>query len=585
MRSSSRASQARYFQVRSAIRAGVCTLSGLALLSPAAAQTISPSQVTPPSLRAPPASNAVTLDIPSPSSTQSPVAADDRSVTLGDVAVGGDFFPELESRTEPFIAPLQGRRTSIAEIFAQAAAMERAYAAEGFVLVRVVVPAQRLVDGSTLRLLVVDGFLDSLEVNAVPSAVRAVVEARVAVLLGQRHLRLAQIERQLLIAGDLAGVTLTSTLTRGDQVGGSKLILQAVYSRESGSVGIDDRLSRELGPWQLMGTFALNSVFRLGEQLYVSGSLSDPARAFRHDVPVEVYGGGAVLPLGIDGLAVNPEYTHSATRTPAEPFSPASVGVFERIALRATYPVIRSREHTFNLSVSFEDIHQRVELSDFGALLNRDRYSVLRLGFTDDTYTAWGASLLSEVNISQGLGGRSPGDAIASQVPLSRQGASPSFLKASGSIRLGQPLPAQWRLNIVALGQTSRGTPLLRSEQFSLDGVDALSAFTPGTFSVDQGATVRGELGRVLYVSARSSSGSIAPYLFAAAGHGSLFDPTSAEQRTITAESLGIGTRATFKLPNGSKIASLGAELAHQYADVGGLRLGWRGELTAAVTF
>jgi hemolysin activation/secretion protein len=424
-----------------------------------------------------------------------------------------------------------------------------------------------------------------VDLEQIPKKVRAEVAARTASLIGRPHLRLSEIERRLLVASDVAGVKLMSTLMRGEREGGSRLVLQGRYSAVTGAISTDDRLSRELGVWQLEGTFALNSIFGLGEQLYISGSLSDPAHAIHRNSPVQVYGGGAVLAFGQEGLTVNPEYTHSVARTPAGNESPAAVGALERWALHSAYPVLRSRRETLNILMSLEEIEQTLEVPDFGIVLNHDRYSAIRAGFTVDRFTPWGASLLSGVMISEGLGGRSPADSVASRIPLSRQGASPDFTKASASIRMGESLPLDLRLNLVALGQAAFGSPLLRSEQFSLDGPDALSAFTTGTFSVDQGATMRCELARPIYAAWKTEHGNLAPYLFAAAGRGSLLNPTSAEQKTTSADSLGAGARGAFETSEGSQSGSFGAELAHQHSDVGGLRQGWRVTVNATVAF
>ena len=99
-------------------------------------------------------------------------------------------------------------------------------------------------------------------------------------------------------------------------------------------------------------------------------------------------------------------------------------------------------------------------------------------------------------NVSQGLGGRTAADAAASGVPLSRLGAGPEFTKSNVNARLSQPLPYELRLDLIGAGLYSLGKPMLRSEQIALDGSDAVSAFDSGSFTADQGVTLRGELTR-----------------------------------------------------------------------------------------
>ncbi|MGQ4828231.1 hypothetical protein, partial [Enterococcus faecalis] len=85
----------------------------------------------------------------------------------------------------------------------------------GYVLARVAVPPQDLAPGGQFRVTMVDGFVEAVDVAALPRAVRVPVAASLAPILRRRHLRLAEIETALLLAGDVPGLTLHSALARG----------------------------------------------------------------------------------------------------------------------------------------------------------------------------------------------------------------------------------------------------------------------------------------------------------------------------------------------------------------------------------
>jgi len=153
-------------------------------------------------------------------------------------------------------------------MFAAANAIERAYAARGYVLVRVAAPPQKLQNGGTLRLVVIDGFVESVDVNGVPEKQRALVTARMASLIGKRHVTLSEIERRLILASDVPGMTLSSTIARGATPGGTRLVLEATESGVIGSLGIDNRLPRSLGNFALNASLALNDPLGWGEQIY-----------------------------------------------------------------------------------------------------------------------------------------------------------------------------------------------------------------------------------------------------------------------------------------------------------------------------
>lgn len=473
---------------------------------------------------------------------QAPSGSENLTVQLGGVLVQGGF-DELVPGTQGWVRPPAGTRVSVAEIYALAASLERLYAAAGYLLARVVVPPQTLVDGTMLRLRVIDGFIETIDLQRLPEAARAAVAARTAPLIGQRRLKLATVERQLLLAGDVPGLTLTSTLLPGSEEGGSRLVLGGGFRRVSGLIGFDNRLDASLGHWQLKGSLSLNGMLGFGEQLYGLAVVARPGDWAGRPAPLEVFGVGALVPLGDDGFSLNPEVTQSSTHTPATSGAPASSGRYSRLALRGNLALQRSRRENLNASLALEQVTQQLSAPDFGIDLSKDRYAVVRASIDFGATRASGNSWQLGATASRGLGGRTQQDAMADGVPLSRVGAEPEFNKLVLSLRSGHALPGQLHLGLIALGQTSFGQPLLRSEQFSLDGDQALSTADAGRFSVDRGATFRAELGRA-WSMARVS---VFPYLLAAVGRGDLVKPTVVEQATVHVHTLGLGVRGSLE--------------------------------------
>ena len=556
----------------------------MSVASDSCAQITSPSQVTPQSLRpAPPLGQGITLLGQSPRTA--PRGAEGLDVLVGNVVVDGGFA-ECAAQTEALIAGIAGKRLTVEQIYALARTIEQIHAAAGYVLARVVASPQKLVDRGTLRLTIVDGFIEEIDVAGVPERARAAVADRVGFLVGRRHVRLDEIERGLLLAGDVPGLKLKSTLMRGAREGGARLVLEGEHHLIAGSLGGDDRLSRSLGTWQLRGAIAVNSALGIGEQVYGTvGAGADLDAAVNGTSPLALYGGGVVIPLGPQGFLLNPEYTRSTTRTPSQPGVPATVGTFDRFALRLREPVIYTRSTSLNLSLSLEYIIQQLQAPAFNVGLNRDRYAVLRGGADYTASLPWGAGLLAGASVSQGLGGRTEADADSSGLPLTRAGASPDFSKLSATVRVSQPLIWGTRFDAIGLGQTSFGRPLFRSEQFALDGEDAVSAFAAGTLTVDQGMTLRGELARPFSARFDAANTTLSPYLFGAAGRGWLIDATSVEQPVINAGALGLGARGHVETADGSPSFSLALELARQFTNLNGAQQGWRGNLNATVAF
>lgn len=570
------------WSLRIAIYAAIVAIGSI---SDTFAQAIAPSQITAPNFR--PESRSLE---PSFSALGAPAGAPLRgntglTVLIDRVRVEGSF-PELKSATEQLVFELEGRRITIARLNAAVENLEQRYVQAGYPLVRVVLPQQELVDRGGLTIQVIDGFIEAVDVVRLPQRVRNLVEKRVAPLIGRRHIKQSEIERLLLLASTVPGLKLRSTLARGKEDGGVQLILEGDHNLISGSIGTDNRLVSSLGTWQLRGSISLNDSLGLGEQIYAtSGSGANPVAVASGNSPLQILGIGAVIPIGIDGLMLNPEYTHSVTRTDQVAGVPASLGTFERFALRLRDPIILTRSEALYANVSLEEIDQQMAAPDFGALLNHDHYAVLRVGPDYLTSLYWGASLQLGGLVSVGLGGRSAAEAEASDVPLSRLGAGPDFAKVTASARLTQPLPIGLRLDVLAAGQYTGGKPMLLPEQIALDGSDAVSAFPSGTFTADQGMTLRTELSRPFVAQLATKDMILSPYLFGAFGRGWIAHATVLEQAAFDASAIGVGFRTNWETVICPAGMTLTVEAARGLTDLIGVKSGWRGNVSASLAF
>jgi hemolysin activation/secretion protein len=537
---------------------------------------VAPSQVTPQTLRPPPTNAPGGLTVSGAEAVQAPAGAGRVNVIVRRFAIEGGF-PELENETRALAQSLEGRRITVAQIYEFANALEEAYARVGYVLVRVTVPPQKLTDRRDVRIIVVDGFIEKVQVNNVPERVRALVAARMGSLIGRRHVKLAEIERRLLIAGDVPGLRLKSALASGETQGGALLVLEGTEQLVTGTATIDDHLPTSLGVWSYAASLALNSPFGWGEQFYGSAITSADMTTPDFNSPLRVLGAGIVVPLGLDGWTLNPEYTNSRSEPIVGVGGLANIGTFQRFALRTSYPLIRTRSQVLTLTGAFERILQDVALPLFATDLDRDRYNALRLGAAYDGGLPWlNETLQASAIFSRGLGGRDGADAAASGIPLSRLGASPFFAKGDVDARLVQPLPQSFQFDLIGQAQTSFGQPLMQSEQFQLDGPLAVSGYPIGTLNVDEGASLRGELSRPFFVQGGPVPLVLTPYGFGAFGMGRLIEPTALEVSVVRAGSFGAGLRSGVDMPNGYQGASLGLEVARQYSDLETVGHGWR---------
>lgn len=473
-----------------------------------------------------------------------PPGAGSLRVDLTDARVEGGF-PSLARDTEALIAPLRGKRITVEGLYLIADTLETLYREHGYALVRVTVPPQAIVDGGVLRLMVVDGFIERIDVSTLDPAVQRQVLAVLRPLEGRRQLRGDELERRLTLAGRLPGLALQSALQAGTQTGGTVLVVGGKLRRALGSAVADNRLSEALGPWETNVQLSVNQLLGLGEQVYVNAaSGADLHSAYRGAARRRVIGTGLVVPLGIDGWALNPEFTKSTSQPAGTAYAPSTESTFERVTLRLVYPLILNRQQELTLTGTIDATHQLDVLPDFNYMLDEDRLRVARLGAAWSHAGTGIARYAASATLSKGvnaLGARGGAELASSGVGASRPGANPAFSKLEANLSVDTDLPWGLEARTALHAQRALHGALPGAELFSLDGEDALSTWPAGALSDDGGITLRQEATRAFPVAFGGDNLVLSPVLFAAVGKAHSVVQTGLAQ--ALRKSAGVGLR------------------------------------------
>jgi hemolysin activation/secretion protein len=554
----------------SARRLGI-VLVGLALpLNAAHAQTASQvvrDDYAPPVVR--PATGGG-LSLPQSNGRQVPDGAERLHVTPSGLLVEGSF-PDMQSAASTIESGLKGKRVSGSDLFAAAQALEAAYAQAGYLLVRVSLPPQTLRDGMPLRLVVTDGYVSAVDVSGLPEQARGRIEAVLASLVGQRRLNKGELERRLLLAGDTPGVMLRSTLKPGAAPGSTIIVIDGRYDPVSLTASLDNSLSRELGSYAASLGADFNNLLGLGDVVYLrlAGYPGLGAQDMLSDDPRNrQIVAGVTLPLGADGWWLTLEGVDSRTH-PTSNIGYTMLDHYQRLSVKLGHAWIRSRDLNTSSLMSFDvsDEEQDIDIDGARSAFTQDRLRVLRVTQSADTSLANGALLSGDVTLSLGL------DALGARhattdLPVSRDGATPDFAKLEISARYSQSLYSgalQWSL--AGQAQTSFGDPLASSEQMGLGGFDWVSAFDSGDLQGDAGAVLRTELGMPFTMPALDAypafGSALMPYVFAAGGLAKLENPTALEESVTRAAAFGAGLRFGLSEKASPHSASLSLEYAH----------------------
>ena len=544
--------------------------------APVTAQTA--SQVTPETLRPEPPRLRGAVVFSGEPGLEAPAGAEDLSVTISGVVIEGEL-PAMAEAGDAVEARLVGQPIPVSAVFEAAQDLEAAYARAGFVLSRVVLPAQELRDGGRLRLVVVDGFIERIDAEGVPGPVRGRIERLATPLVGRRSLTLGEIERPLLLAGDTPGVALRSALSPGVRPGGTVLTFGAEYRRVTGFVSVDNTLSDPLGEWAVSTGFELNGAFGRGEVIYLRASvhpdLSEPTErgGLLDDKPrLRSLAAGAVLPIGLGGLTFNIEGVQSRT-TPELFDGLQTASEFERLSFRLRYPVVRSRELDVGAELILDAQREELDvLVSDGATgpFSEDELRVLRVAGSVGRRIDDRSAVLVRAAASFGLdalGARSAED-VGDGVGLSRQGADAEFQKLEVAATYTRTVSERLAFTLYGRGQTSLGKPLLRSEQIGIASFRELSTFDAGTLGGDSGWIVRGDvLSPRPLASGRLPFDRVTPYAFAAVGALYLEEPLEGEEESLGVGSLGVGVELTDVIDPGFGFASVTLEVGRAFRD------------------
>jgi len=533
---------------------GLCVGLWVVLSSVALAQTAAPppSQVRPPTIVPPTVSGHI--GIPQvPAGAQIPAEANKLTFKLLGFDIQGEF-PELVAQRKEIASPLVGKTITVAKIFEFADKLQQIYVHAGYPLVRVVILPQEFEDSARIKLRVIDGFVERMDLNAIGAPVRARVASVVAPLMRKKHLQQSELERRLLLAGEAPGLILNATFVAGKEEGGSVLVLTGRYRSISASVYADDAMPAAFGTGQVVTTLSENGLAGLGEQLSVSVAGNPERDFFRNDPNRRYLSATYTMPLGIDGWKLELFATDGRTTPYVTIPGTQTFGVFDQGHVKLVYEAIKRRDSELAFHAMFEPANESLESLAFTppVPISLDRVRPVRVGFD----AIWrdrtaGLTINYGAEFSQGLnafGARTAANAAQSDIPLSQQGADAVFSKLDGHLEINQALPNDFFAAFKTYGQTSFNQPLLLSEQFDIDAPNMLSGFTVGEFFGDAAWVLRGELGRPVSLPIAPATLIVTPYLFAATGERDIYQPTAVEAASVHVLNYGIGTR--FNVPS-----------------------------------
>ncbi len=416
-----------------------------------------------------------------------------RTVTVSSVTVeGATAFPQ--ARLDAAVGTISGT-VPLQRIEEARVAILNLYREAGYVFTVVDAAVER--DGR-LRLTVGEAEIVEVRLDGDIGPAGTLVLNFLENLRGVRPIDTATLERWLLLAEDIPGVSVRAVLRpAGTAPGALSLVAQVGRQSVTGYVAADNRAYRLTGPQQGIAAVQFNSFTSLGEQTELQLYYANGRTSVYGQASTEFF-------VGSQGARVR-IYAGTGETTPASPLRDIGYqGTTTVAGLAVSYPLIRRRQQTLTIAAAFDVIDTEIKLEDspFGdQVLSQDSLRVLRVGGQWAVFDQLLGDSRSAVNVvslrlHQGL---SSFGASASDSPLlSRAGAQPDFTKITFEASRTQSLFSPWTGANLALmglvaGQWSNDI-LPQAEKFYLGGARLGRGYYAGQVTGDSALAATAEL-------------------------------------------------------------------------------------------
>jgi hemolysin activation/secretion protein len=444
---------------------------------------------------------------------------------------------------EPYYRDIVGKSVPLSQISGVLQQIQAKYRNDGYVLT-VVRGTVEPVDGrSTLRVRVVEGFISDVKIDGDIGPAGVLVYNFLNKLTSIRPVNIADIERALLLAQDVPGVSVRAVLRPGTgEAGAVELVGQVGRKPFGGFVQYDNRAAPFAGPHELLVGAQANSFTSAGERTEV----------ILYDTPFneqQIFGQAGIEGfVGSSGLKLRAYGGYG----PSEPGGPlGQVGFRSRLLIAgasAAYPIIRTRPVTLNVTLAFDISRAEISQADLASGARQrsslDELRIVRLGetldFQDQTF---GTGLVSAntvaLTLHQGLSG------LGASTSGDRPGTKVDFFKVTGELTRVQNLFG-FNGGLVALklsggGQYS-GDILPSNEKYFLGGTKFGRGYFSGEITGDRavGATAELQLNTSTDWPVRLG---LQPYLFYDAGWAWNLAQGDLDEHV---KSAGVGVRISF---------------------------------------
>ena len=362
-----------------------------------------------------------------------------------------------------------------------AARISAFYNERGYFLAQAYLPPQDL-SGGSVTIAVIEGRYGKIGLNNRSSLRDGVARGVLSGVDNGDIVATAPLERRLLLLSDIPGVAVRSTLSPGQAVGTSDLLVDINAGRRvSGSVEADNGGNRFTGAFRFGGSLNLNNPTGHGDLLSVRALASTSGLAY----------GRAAYQTLVGNSTIGMAFSHVRYELGREFKSLDADGTANVVSLFGSHPLIRSRRANLYALGALEAKFFKDRLGA-AETETRRRIKVLSLGLSGNHLDNLGGGGSNVYSIGTSLGDldiRSPADRAFDRVTARSNGG---YAKLQASVAREQNVAGPLSMYVAARGQIASKN-LDSSEKIELGGPYAVRAYPEGEAYGDEGYVATAE--------------------------------------------------------------------------------------------
>ena len=451
-----------------------------------------------------------------------------RIVVMSLHVTGESRFTEAELIAAAGFRP--GVELDLAGLRILAARIADFYNRHGYFVAQAYLPAQDILNGS-VTIAVVEGRYGKVSLHNRTNVSDALARSVLAGLDPGDVVAARPLERRLLLLSDLPGVGVNATLSPGQAVGTSDLLVGLTPGRRvTGSVEVDNGGNRYTGEYRGGGVLNLNEPFGHGDvasvRLLTSGS--------------GLYYARGAYEARIQDATVGVSYAHLGYRLGYE-FEPLDAhGTANVASLYGSYPLVRSRDTNLRAVWDFDYRTFRDEVGATSTVTDRTaRVGILGLA-GDHSDRFWGGGWTT-FSVNWAVGDLDIKTPVARAIDAATARTNGSYNKLSFDVARLQQLRGPLSLYGEARGQLASKN-LDSSEKMELGGAYGVRAYPEGEAYGDQGYILTAEARLRLAAFRKPLGGRLEAVAFV--DHGSVTlnkSPWNADPNHRTLSAAGVG--------------------------------------------